>query len=158
MLHSLSATMGATPHNGGLKDDLADAFARLNVGMCSDVDREVHFPDAAVRSIATYLVQNEPPGHALIHLLAFCGVCRQWRNVAHEVNPGVCIGFDVLENTFCSLSSIQRFRRLSMVQKEEVFCAAAELLEGEREKVGWVEVAAAPFRAQCILISYSLSL
>ncbi len=131
MLHSLSATMGATPHNGVLNDDLADAFAKLNVGMCSDADREVHFPDAAVRSIATYLVQNEPPGHALIHLLAFCGVCRQWRNVAHEVNPGVCIGFDVLENTFCSLSSIQRFRRLSMVQKEEVFCAAAELLEGE---------------------------
>ncbi|GIL55327.1 hypothetical protein Vafri_10881 [Volvox africanus] len=117
--------------------DMADAFARLNFGTRHDTStsgqQEVHLPDAAVRSIATYLVQNEPPGHALVHLLAFCGVCRQWRAVAREVNPGVCIGFDVLENTFCSQSSIQRFRRLSMVQKEEVFYAAARLLIGYTE-------------------------
>ncbi|EFJ39893.1 hypothetical protein VOLCADRAFT_100415 [Volvox carteri f. nagariensis] len=113
---------------------MADAFARLNFGTWNDTStsgqQDAHLPDAAVRSIATYLVQNEPPGHALVHLLAFCGVCKQWRAVAREVNPGVCIGFDVLENTFCNQSSIQRFRRLNMVQKEEVFYAAAGLLVG----------------------------
>ncbi|KAG2488990.1 hypothetical protein HYH03_012430 [Edaphochlamys debaryana] len=90
-------------------------------------------PDEAVRQIAAYLVQGEPPGHALIHLLAFCGVCRQWRSVGREVNPGVSIGFDVLENTFCSQSSIQRFRRLNTGQKETVFYAAAKLLDGYTE-------------------------
>lgn len=114
--------------------NMADAFARLNFGIrndtCSSGPQETHLPDVAVRSIAAYLLQNEPPGHALVHLLAFCGVCRQWRSVAREVNPGVCIGFDVLENTFCNRSTIQRFRRLNMAQKEEVFYAVAKLLTG----------------------------
>ncbi|PNH00829.1 hypothetical protein TSOC_013322 [Tetrabaena socialis] len=117
-----------------VRSDLADAFHRLNFGTGNgNSSSGQHLPDAAVRSIATYLLQGEPPGHALVHLLAFCGVCRQWRSVAHEVNPGICIGFDVLENTFCSMSSIQRFRRLNLMQKEVLFHAAAQLLSGYTE-------------------------
>lgn len=102
----------------------AELFTRLNFGETSSslppVDVDVHLPDACVRSIAAFLLAGEPPGHALIHLLAFAGTCRQWRAVAREVSAGVCIGYDVLDNTFCSLPSIQKFRRLSPTQKEEV--------------------------------------
>ncbi|GFR45980.1 hypothetical protein Agub_g7452 [Astrephomene gubernaculifera] len=118
--------------------DLADAFARLNYctgnGSGSSGQHDVHLPDEVVRKISTCLVQNETPGHALVHILAFCGVCRQWRSVGHELNPGVCIGFDVLENTFSNNQpSIQRFRRLTTAQKEEVFFSAAKLLTGYTE-------------------------
>ncbi|KXZ52391.1 hypothetical protein GPECTOR_9g435 [Gonium pectorale] len=133
---SCSETPDSLPLDRQCSDLAADAFARLNFGPLATSNsgpHEVHLPDAAVRAIASYLVQNEPPGHALVHLLAFCGVCKQWRNVGHEVNPGVCIGFDVLENTFCSQSSIQRFRRLNPVAKEEVFASAAKLLVGYTE-------------------------
>ncbi|KAG2451623.1 hypothetical protein HYH02_003404 [Chlamydomonas schloesseri] len=137
---ALSEPEGEGNNKSSSNVDLADAFARLNFGTTTTrasssghEELERHLPDAAVRSIANYLVQGEPPGHALIHLLAFCGVCRQWRGVGREVNPGVCIGFDVLENTFCAQSSIQRFRRRTVAQKEDVFCAAAKLLIGYTE-------------------------
>lgn len=91
----------------------------------------VHLPQIALRSIATYLVQSEAPGSVLINLLAMCGVCSEWRNVARELNPGTCLGFDGLDNAFPSQSSIQRFRRLTPTAKEEVFLAAARLFFGE---------------------------
>lgn len=94
---------------------------------------DARLPDECVRSIAAYLVAGEPPGHTLVHLLAFAGVCSQWRAVAAEVAPGVAVGFDVLDNTFCNLASIQKFRRLASERKEEVFYWAAKLLMGYNE-------------------------
>jgi hypothetical protein len=140
-LSSLSASLvsrkddEAAQEEGQGCEDLASAFVRLNFGArsaasASGSSSEKHLPDDAVRAIANYLVAGEPPGHVLVHLLAFCGVCKQWRSVGQELGPGQPLGFDVLENTFCSLSSIQRFRRLNAVQKEGVFCAAAALLTG----------------------------
>ena len=90
----------------------------------------VHLPDAVVKHVATYLVlNNEAPGNALLNLLAMCGVCKQWRDVAREVNAGTCLYFDGLDNNFHH-SSVQRFRKLSAVRKEEVFTQAACLLVG----------------------------
>ena len=104
------------------EENFAADFRRLNFTSPGSVSSppDVHLPDVAVRSIVERVLAGEPPGHCLVHLSALCGVNKQFRSVAREVSPGLCVGFDVLDNTFCSLGSIQKFRRLPAVAKEEV--------------------------------------
>lgn len=101
--------------------------------MSENGEEAVHLPDDVVKQISIYLIQNEPPGSVLLHLLSMCGVCKQWRLVAREINSGVCLGFDGLDNTFSGVVTVQRFRRLNAAQKEDTFVAAAKLFTGHRD-------------------------
>lgn len=94
-------------------------------------EEAVHLPDAVVKNISNFLISNEAPGNALLNLLSFCSVCKQWRSVARELNNGVCLGFDSFDNTFSSQASVQKFRKLTTQQKQETFLAAARLFQGK---------------------------
>mmetsp|Transcript_14077 Transcript_14077/g.30515 ORF Transcript_14077/g.30515 Transcript_14077/m.30515 type:complete len:466 (+) Transcript_14077:51-1448(+) len=91
---------------------------------------DVHLPDGVVRNIASYLVNESS---SLLSLLAMCGTCRQWRSVAQELNNGVCLSYDGFDNVFSNQPAVQRFRKLSATQKEEVFASAAKLFTGYTE-------------------------
>ncbi len=87
-----------------------------------------HLPDGVVRAIAGFLVGESS---SLLSLLSLCGVCRQWRNVAQELSPEVCLSFDSFDNTFSSQTAVQKFRKLTPVQKEEVLARAARHFTGK---------------------------
>lgn len=93
-------------------------------------DRDQHLPDAVVKAIAGYLVQNESSGNRLLYLVAMCGVCKHWRSMAREVPEDTVIAFDGLDTALSTQATLYRFRKLPMKQKQQVFQGAAKLLTG----------------------------
>jgi hypothetical protein len=91
-----------------------------------------HLPDAVVRSIASFLIQNESPGNTVLQLLAMAGVCKQWRALAREVPSDAPIAFDGLDNaTATGRATMYKFRKCGSRVKQEVFQGAARLFTGQ---------------------------
>uniref|UniRef100_A0A7S0RZ38 F-box domain-containing protein n=1 Tax=Chlamydomonas leiostraca TaxID=1034604 RepID=A0A7S0RZ38_9CHLO len=98
-----------------------------------DVDDDnsgAFLPDHCIKLVQAQLITGEAPGVALLHLLSMASVCKQWRMLASELSSGSAIAFDGFDNLFSSQPCVQKFRRLSSQQKEQVFYGGARLLTG----------------------------
>lgn len=93
----------------------------------------LHLPDAVVRHIASYAAKGNTPSDVLVTLVSLCGVSRQWRSIARDVEPGLCLGYGASENSFSTLPVSQTFKKLTPTQKEVIFRGAARLLTGYTE-------------------------
>lgn len=93
-------------------------------------DTGAFLPDHCIKLVQAQLIAGEAPGVALLHLLSMASVCKQWRTLASEISSSTAIAFDGFENMFSNQPSVQKFRRLSSQQKEQVFYGAARLLTG----------------------------
>jgi hypothetical protein len=93
-------------------------------------DTYSYLPDAVVKLIQQHLITGESPGLATLHAVLMSSVCRQWRQLASELNPGTAIALDGFDNLFSQNPTVQKFRRLTQLQKEQVFYGAAKLLSG----------------------------
>lgn len=89
-----------------------------------------YLPSEVLRVVQGHLIAGEPLGIALLNLLSMASVCRQWRSIAAELATGSSIAFDCFDNAFPSQPSVQRFRKMTTVQKEVVFRGAAKLMTG----------------------------
>lgn len=101
-------------------------------------DQGSFLPDHCVKLVQAQLISGELPGVALLNLLSMASVCKQWRSLAAELAPGSAISFDGFDNLFSGQTSVQKFRRLTSQQKEQVFYGAARLLTGELLRGDWV--------------------
>ncbi len=98
--------------------------------LADEEDPGAFLPDDCVKLIQAHLIQGEPLGVALLHLLSMAGTCRQWRAVASELAQGSALALDSFENSFSSQPAVQRFRKLGSADKEVVFTGAARLFTG----------------------------
>jgi hypothetical protein len=100
----------------------------------------MHLPDAVVKEVSSQLLRQSDKQAALVSLMAMCGVCQHWRDVARHLDEGV-VHFDSLQT--CSRNKLGRplteaevkFRGASAHAKELFFQSAAKLLTGYTEVV-----------------------
>lgn len=136
LLRSLSLDEKGTPSllpaepSGSREEDCGLGEEEQASAAEEDSNQGSFLPDHCIKLIQSQLIANESPGACLLHLLTMASVCKQWRYLASELAPGTAIAFDGFDNLFSSQQCVQKFRRLTSSQKEQVFFGAARLLTG----------------------------
>lgn len=100
----------------------------------------MHLPDAVVKEISSQLLQQPDKQAGLVSLMAMCGVCQHWRDVARHLDEGI-LYFDSLQS--CGRNKLGRpltatemkFRGANAHAKEVFFHSAAKLMTGHTEVV-----------------------
>ena len=114
--------------------------ALLKEGCCGTAGRRAcissrpfmqFLPDAVVKEITGHLFDGESEQSAVLSLMAACGVCRQWRDVARRLDSGI-LRFDSLKSRKgrALTDSEKRFKNSTAQAKEALFQSAAQLLQG----------------------------
>lgn len=112
---------------------MTEQHVRELVSSFEELEVNQFLPDGCVRLVAESLA-NDP--NSLLSLLAMCGTCRQWRQVAAELGGEGTLSFDSMESQWAGMPLAQRFRKASPAVKETVFASAAQLFSGKAEGRG----------------------
>jgi hypothetical protein len=74
-------------------------------------------------------MRDESPSNRTLQLMAFCGVCRRWREHGREISGA--LAFDAQDNAQNGPKPIARFRKAPTARKRGLCHGASALLTGD---------------------------
>jgi len=87
-------------------------------------------PPEIIRILSSCLVHDETPSNRGLYLMAFCGVCRRWRDYGHELNEPLALD-GCSDTQHGPKATLTRFRKASVAHKRDLFLGASRLLTGK---------------------------
>lgn len=86
-------------------------------------------PPEILRILCACLVRDETPSNRTLQLMAFCGVCRRWREFGRETTESLL--FDSTDTQHGPKTTLAKFKNAPVAHKRDLFQGASRLLTGK---------------------------
>jgi hypothetical protein len=86
-------------------------------------------PPEILRILSAYICRDETASNTTLQLMAFCGVCRRWREVGRETKESLV--FDSTDTQHGPKTTLAKFKKAPVAHKRDLFQGASRLLTGK---------------------------